>query len=176
MDKNKDFESNLEEEDKELLRERCWQEGYKGASRDWLIRDASTKKFQIPAYSTMKESYLRLTESNNSRNMGKREQALLRKFREEAMSEIIKERETKTEIDDYCTEYEGNFHRDSFTTNDEFHTGMMEQIQKYPLYSSKPMSIYQFAVDRGTARTKDTFHKNSNFTKPLSEQLNDGPN
>lgn len=72
MDGNKDFDSNLEEEDEERLQEKCWQEEYKGASRKWLIRDASAKKNQIPAYSTMKESYARLTGSNSIRNMGER--------------------------------------------------------------------------------------------------------
>lgn len=53
-----DDKRESETDDNERLMERCWQEQYKGASRKWLIRDASTKLPQGPLCSTMKESYI----------------------------------------------------------------------------------------------------------------------
>ncbi|XP_030760949.1 uncharacterized protein LOC115886061 [Sitophilus oryzae] len=171
-------------EDNESLQEKCWTEEYKGASKKWLIRDAFWTVKQPPLCSTMKETYMYPLKEESDNILGKRRAALLKKFRDEALAEIVNENEKAEEEDleeKYCTEYGGNFNSEGFNPDDEFYKKMTDLYQKYPLYSSTPMSLYSFTLQKDRSKilpgvTKPStgtkiFNKNSNFTKPLGDKL-----
>ncbi|CAG9768857.1 unnamed protein product [Ceutorhynchus assimilis] len=170
-----------ETEENESLLEKCWVEEYKGDSRKWLIRDASSKLPHGLLCSTMKESYpCPVQEKSNENDMGIKKRLLLKKFFEEAAEEVIKEREDIHKKRDWCTEYHTNFKADGFKVEDKLSRNT-ENIQKYPLYSSAPVSYYSFnqkknpkEVLHGLTRITDQqkiFKRNGQFTKPITESL-----
>lgn len=50
-------EQKQREDDEDSLRDRCFEESYRGDSRKWLIRDGSKGKSLLPITSTMKSSF-----------------------------------------------------------------------------------------------------------------------
>ncbi|XP_050310754.1 uncharacterized protein LOC126746503 [Anthonomus grandis grandis] len=169
------------DEDNERLLEKCWREDYKGASRKWLIRDASGMVPRAPLCSTMKESYVYPTEKDD-KPIGIRKKTLIKKLYEEATAEVLEEQAAHEEPNDYCTEYDGNFKIDNFQTDKAFYLKEPDLQLKYPLYNSPPASYYSFnqqkdptgsrAVLHGLTRVTDVqnmFRRHDGFSKPISE-------
>lgn len=160
--------------------EKCWKPTFKNDSRKWLIRDASYNKLQDPLCSTMKSTY-GYPDTKAITAKRPREEMLLRQFETEAKNEIMQETSTPPVIEEYCTEYDGNYHIPGFKVDDDIHKREKELYLKYPLYRTPPTSYYSFKLTRpltqsipGLTKSFDKIHpfkKSSQFSTPMEAVL-----
>lgn len=95
--------------------------------------------------------------------------------------EVIREENQLPPVEEYCTEYDGNFNADGFQPAAEEYKIDAELIEKYPLYSSPAASFwsqhYQTTKNLQGVTTladcKAPFRKSHKFSKPLSEVLDE---
>nr|CAH7722124.1 unnamed protein product [Callosobruchus chinensis] len=180
FDCNKSKDENIGENNESSL-ERCWVGKSKNDSRKWLIRDASFTLPKEPPASTTRATYLYPRVRDESENsIGQRTKEMLQRFEEEAIQEIIEEKNVDCTVD-YCTEYDGNFNGSGFQVSDRIYEAGEDTYKKYPLYKSTPTSFYSFRLSKdprgplaGHTLTTDPlqpFKKCAGFSKPMSDKL-----
>ncbi|XP_075224402.1 uncharacterized protein LOC142326103 [Lycorma delicatula] len=156
-----------------------WNARYPNDSRPWLINTGH--KEEHPS-STMKESFPSFQNYPKQPVYGRRK-ALLKTFlmqeiAEEFNEEITKEPEIEKDVD---SEYKNQFNANGFKPTHTEHTDEDNQNHlKFPLYTDTPRTVWmdRLTTLEGTTASPITkpyavFHKNSSFTKPLTEVLDE---
>ncbi|VEN48667.1 unnamed protein product [Callosobruchus maculatus] len=177
---DKPNDENIEEDNESIL-EKCWVGKSKNDSRKWLIRDASFTLPKEPLASTTRAAYLYPQVQDESENsIGQRTKEMLQRFEEEAIQEIMQEKNVDCTID-YCTEYDGNFNGSGFQVRDRIYEADQDIYKKYPLYRSTPTSFYSFKLSKdprgllaGHTLSTDPlqpFKKCAGFSKPMIDKL-----
>lgn len=161
--------------------EKCWKATYKNASRKWLIQDASPKMSPDNLYSTMKDSYRYIEQTDTlSKTIGQKKELLLKKFEQEAIKEVMEECQVPPTLEEYCTEYDRNFSMTNYEPDEDFFKRNGDLYIKYPLYSSIPTSYYSYKLIRenqkemlhGFTKVSNNIHpfkRSSEFSKPINE-------
>ncbi|XP_044756881.1 uncharacterized protein LOC123315297 [Coccinella septempunctata] len=180
---DEDFGCREQKDDDSVISERCWQENHRGDSRKWLMRDGQKKIPPHRIYSTMRASYSP-PEEDVHQYVGKRRALFIKECYEKSYEEAIQDRKKPPPVEEYCTEYDGNYHSPGFepVPEDVLHSQHEELYQKYPLYGSSAMSFWQHKFERRRDETqpakftrvtdpKNPFKRNSTFSTPISEAL-----
>ncbi|KAB0800664.1 hypothetical protein PPYR_06403 [Photinus pyralis] len=172
------MDCNKIEEDKDsVVSDRCWEEKHKGDSRKWLIRDGSRRNSSGQA-SVMRADYI-FPESDERYFIGKRRAMIKQKLFEEVAYEIIDESKVPPPVEEYCTEYDTQFHYPQYDSNKKVERNT-ELFLKYPLYSSEAATFYKCQLNKcprgeaaidGYTSSKTPFRKCSEFTKEQSGDL-----
>ncbi|XP_045467376.1 uncharacterized protein LOC123675878 [Harmonia axyridis] len=182
---DEDFGCREQKDDDSIISERCWRENHRGDSRKWLMRDGQAKVAAHRIYSTMRATYTP-PEEDDYQLVGKRRALFIKECLDKSYEEAIHDRNKPPPVEEYCSEYDGNFHLPGFepVPEDKLHSQHEELYQKYPLYGSAAMSFWQHKFEnrrqeiqpgRFTAVSdpKNPFKRNSTFSTPITEALYD---
>ncbi|GJQ88316.1 SPAG8 [Trypoxylus dichotomus] len=165
--------------------ESCFKERYSGDSRKWIIRDASYRLPKGPLMSTMKAEYGMPLKEEQRTKIGKRRALLEQTLYDEINEKIVQENQVPPPIEEYCSTYDLTFQIPGFKPKMKTYGDQPELYEKYPLYSSSPMSYWRYQYDNRNGRrselhsltaigdVKQPFKRSSAFSKPLAEVLDE---
>ncbi|XP_067008169.2 uncharacterized protein [Anabrus simplex] len=142
---------------------------YRNASHPWLVE---APEWHHLDWRTTNQATYTVPKSGNGHSKGKRRELLEQFFWEQMANEVLQDFSEPHPIEKYSSEYDGSFNipdykpaLDAFETDSDLH-------RKYPLYTDGGLSYWQQKCGR-TGR--GPFKRNSFFSKPMSEVLDEPP-
>ncbi|KAG7300260.1 hypothetical protein JYU34_015830 [Plutella xylostella] len=144
----------------------------KSYSRPWILQDGR----ECPEKGTEMRAKYKIPKKPHS-TQGIRKRILTDFFWEQMLDEVMDELAASTPVAEYCSEYDSNYVKDNFEPRNLEMAADNDMHLKFPLYGtgSSAITFYSETIKKnGPGEILEKFRRCQDFSKPMSERLDDG--